>query len=479
MAKLFPAPLYLALIVVAVALSAAIALQTRYNAHPDELVHLDAFCFFRSHWWPPPLDAEGLVYSPDGWSRVYNGEVVYLLFGQLSHWLPQPDVQALARRLNPPPAISYQAAGHLLFLPLVARVSPPCLHLFQRFRLLNTLLYGVTLLILFRRRTQAAWIGSLGILLMAIPQVLYLYSYANSDAWGLSCAIFLVLFAVARAEGGALGWMQVVALAVLTGLVILSKTPFLLAIPLAYMLLGYRIVNEARLRFAPGRLQPGSFAALRVASAKLILWAVVFFIVVAPLKVVYPLMQEDYQAKAMLMRERRSWAEFNPNAPSASGYLLASRGAPFALIATSEAWWRSSLRSLYGLFGYMTVAAPAWAYGVAAAIVAAGCAATLGVLWARWSQAPPLTRLLVAASPLFIALSFLASLYNSWTYDFQPQGRYLFPALIPLAVLMGGTLELEPGRLRALRIASWLLLYGVGVYVLWSVVLPHPLLVDR
>ena len=65
-------------------LAATIALRTTSNMHPDELIHGDAFCYFQNHVWPPPPNLASLRYSPDGMSRVYNGEIVYWLWGALA-----------------------------------------------------------------------------------------------------------------------------------------------------------------------------------------------------------------------------------------------------------------------------------------------------------------------------------------------------------------------------------------------------------
>jgi hypothetical protein len=459
------------LVAISLFLGSRIALHTASGAHPDEWGHLDAFCYFGTHWWPPPLNVEGLLYSPDGWSRVYNGEVVYLVYGKLGAWLPLAGLLPSNVNERPPAPASLVPLTPRIYLPLVdrviiLRVTPACLERLTTYRVFNLALYGVTLLAILRR-PRPAWVYALGALLLAIPQVLYVYAYANSDAWGLSFGIFLVLFAVSTWEGSRPGWWQAAGLGALTGLVLLSKSPFWVLIPLAYLIAGAGI-----LRRAP---RPGHMA-WRDAAVLLLIWVGVTAAVALPLKVVYPLTQGDYAGKALQMREERARWDFAPSNPIWTGYLLAKKGASFTEVAGRRAWWLDSLYSFYGKFGYMTIVSPAWAYRTAGALVTLGVLTTLGFLLLAWKRVPAFTRLLVAASPLFICLNLLASLYNSWTYDFQPQGRYLFPSLIPLAILLAGTMEQEPRWLRRLRLLSWACLYGLGVYVIWSVVLPAPLL---
>lgn len=88
-----PMSLRLALIAVAVTIAALIAIGTYYGVHPDEGYHVDAFHYFEDHWWPPELGSDDVVYQYDGWSRVYAGEIVYLVLGKLSRavrflWTP-------------------------------------------------------------------------------------------------------------------------------------------------------------------------------------------------------------------------------------------------------------------------------------------------------------------------------------------------------------------------------------------------------
>ncbi len=75
---------YLIPIIIVVIISSQIALQTAFNVHPDEANHADAFCYFEHHWWPPDLNSDDLLYSLAGWSRVYNGELVYIVYGKIA-----------------------------------------------------------------------------------------------------------------------------------------------------------------------------------------------------------------------------------------------------------------------------------------------------------------------------------------------------------------------------------------------------------
>jgi hypothetical protein len=91
--------IYVPLALLAFLISVSIALNTN-SYHPDEWIHIDAFCYFERQWWSPPLNSNEVMYCPYGWSRVYTGEVVYQVYGRLSKLISplrtQPNV--LARR---------------------------------------------------------------------------------------------------------------------------------------------------------------------------------------------------------------------------------------------------------------------------------------------------------------------------------------------------------------------------------------------
>src|SRR4051812_18098663 len=69
----------LLLVLVAVLLAVMIAHTSKMEAHADEDMHFDAFQWFESHWTPPELGSQEVRYSSMGWSRVFTGEIVYLV----------------------------------------------------------------------------------------------------------------------------------------------------------------------------------------------------------------------------------------------------------------------------------------------------------------------------------------------------------------------------------------------------------------
>ena len=78
------------------ALAWQIATRTPHDAHPDERLHVDAFCYYQLRWSTPPVNAGELDYGQHGTSRVYSGAVVYWVYGRpaavlaSAHLLPAP-----------------------------------------------------------------------------------------------------------------------------------------------------------------------------------------------------------------------------------------------------------------------------------------------------------------------------------------------------------------------------------------------------
>lgn len=419
------------IVAVPVLLACLIARDTRPNAHCDEYVHINAFEYFRTHWLRPPIGSDEVLYSVNGISRTYNGEIVYLLFGKagsvLHHFFPHTDPYYLYRACN-----------------------------------ITVLGITLTALVLMRCKWCPLWL--LALFLGCIPQVIYTYAYANSDAFGTSAA--LLLFAhvacMIQISPRQWGWLRIAIFALLFLLTLLSKVAFELSIVLPAILLTVYFV-KSRTAF--------SWILLRIGLPLLFVYAFACWWnpSVSP-------WHARWQKQMMALREQKAIPARRPSTPQPkfggtyptnfNGLYLAANHGRYHDIFTADhgAWLPYNGESFYGRFAYMMVVLPMWMYATAAGIAVALTIITL-IAWLRYGSDWP-TFICIATAPALIFINLLGSLFHSYYYDWQPQGRYLFVSLVPLFFLCFGMWNHEGKWWRVGQFAAIMLLLPLCAYVL-------------
>lgn len=118
-------------------------------------------------------------------------------------------------------------------------------------------------------------------------------------------------------------------------------------------------------------------------------------------------------------------------------------------------WW--TLRSFFGAFGYMDIFLPSPLYAVLG--VLSGLCGAIGA-WSWWKDRAFSVRGFTGAATLFVVVVLTQFVYFNTVY-FQGQGRYLYPAIAPIAC------ALATGVWIVMRRATWCwLLPTVGLVVL-------------
>ena len=130
------------------------AFLSKENVHPDEYVHLDGGEYYQTNWLPPVVDDPEIhhTYSVYGVSRLNSREIVYFFTGKLAEVL----------------------SGFKL-----TKVSA--------LRMFNVLLFAGLLLYLLKN--QAARFMAVPLLLS--PQIWYVFSYCNSDAFAIAVSFMV------------------------------------------------------------------------------------------------------------------------------------------------------------------------------------------------------------------------------------------------------------------------------------------------
>jgi 4-amino-4-deoxy-L-arabinose transferase-like glycosyltransferase len=132
--------------------------------------------------------------------------------------------------------------------------------------------------------------------------------------------------------------------------------------------------------------------------------------------------------------------------------------------AVAWAFLKATARSFAGRFGWVTVEQPGWIHAGNAALVVI----SVGLSAVRWWRDRPVSAAPQVLAVLGVVLATLVGLFAHFnlTVALQPQARYLFPALVPIAWLLGSgwaTLPLA-GKRRLVVLGfliGWLVLQNV------------------
>ena len=413
-------PIMLAMVLVLVT---AMAATSKRNAHPDERVHLAAATYYQDHWLPPEIEDPAIAgtYSPYGISRLNNGEIYYLLAGKFSKILSGFNIDAL-------------------FL----------LRSFNIFLFVCILLYSINCV--YARLVALPFLIS--------PQVWYIFSYCGSDAFGLflcfvaGCQISnpdshlnRILDADRRREL----WYAVPLMSCLLAMMLLLKVNYYPFIALSFFCVLWKV-------FVVSDRDNRGILVRRVAVV------IVLALIGAGLRfgADYFVNGTDRQEKLLSMQEQRAHHWFKPSTELDKKHVtmfMKDRGTTLrSLVFGRYNWFGHTFVSGFGHYGYFTVAAPAryyamikWAAGVFVTFI-------FGMVLIRGTSE---TRLLALTVLLLGGALIGASLHRSWTVDFQAQGRYLFPILPMIGVLLARSGDLFTTRLFTLQLCY---LYALSIW---------------
>lgn len=415
-----------------------------WRGPPDEYGHRSAARYYLHHWLPPKVGDPSAL---DSYSRNYG-------FSYLNDTDPV-----------------YFFAGKF------ARVLSPLVRDDLGFRLFNVALLALLAALCLRR--PASWIVFAPLLLS--PQVWYIFSYFNGDAFPLFLVMLLAWQVVdsstafnrflddPRPSAHLRGPLLVGALA---GLLALSKTnylPFVAFLPAAVALLrlgapsaiviGGATIAAAALRLgwieaSPATLRwTAAFGAVLVlalvlrdpltrparvrAAARLGAAALVALGVVGGRYAWDAFVHGSLEQKRLdigTVQERLAQTEYKPSVvfiQKASnayyGLELKARGTTLAQIFQPPWDWHArTFWSGTGTYDWLTIPSPrAYYWAMAAMYLLIGSLYVAAAV--RTGTPESLAGCLGVAG--FSALTLAGSIYHSWAHDFQAQGRYLFPVL--------------------------------------------------
>lgn len=421
-----PLPILLICLIVAVALAAWMAWTAKFNRHPDEIHHFEAARYYKNNFLPPEIGDQAVRAS----YSVYG--VSYLNY----HWL------------------EYFAAGKFIFL-----TSPIFGDDLIAARFFNVfLLFALGCFFAYEAGKYSAAEFIIPCFLLVTPQIWYVFSYVNNDAFALAASILAAQQTVAsesltnrflrskrflNPSGGAFVF------GALGGILLIVKTNYYAFLVFAALWLLYRFPP---IKFADSRLQFDSVLLKKFAFVSLISLTVLTvrcgldFYVNGETNFVglsyanYFLGDFEKQKSRLLeYQEQIADAPYKPSVieKNLSGtdplLKLKEKGKPFTYLFTERRWHEDSFKSFVGVYGYMNILAES-AYYRLMQIFYAVFAVYLFVAIAlrrRWRG--------IAQSLIYLAgfaLTIFISAYLSWTYSYQAQGRYLFPIAAMTGVIV-------------------------------------------
>lgn len=353
------------------------------NAHPDEAIHIACAHYYVEHWLPPTIGEVRDAYSVYGMSNLDDYHPAYFFQGKFAALLSLIGLsQELGMRL-------FQLCLWLTWMVFVGRAS--------------------------------GYFGLFALTLVS-PQIWYVFSYVNNDAFPL---FLMWMLAYQLAERQSLFWryveqeqVNVVALGVLSAiwaLLLLSKFNYLAFSGFAFLYCCYLCFFEKavrRLWFKRMALMAGG---------------ALFFV---GMRVGYDRSTNGWQRDLV----RANYAEhiagegFRPSQiglpESFSTLALKARGEPLVSIFLERHWHLRTFRSFVGLYGFMNVEGPKWYYKVMRYLYVIGASAWVLTLLLLGGARE---RGVLLVSSLCVVATIGLSAYYAWVSDFQPQGRYLFP----------------------------------------------------
>lgn len=372
------------------ALVVVMAYTSRKNVHPDEHVHIRASQYYEEHWRPPKICAPEAVhtYSVYGISRLNSMEVAYPIAGKFS-WM-------------------------LSFLPLES---------YLRLRLFNVFLFSLILLLCFRS-TEFCIIAAP---LLVSPQIWYVFSYFNSDAFALFY-IFVLAYQILVPEswlnrylgddnssriflgGVVFGVMFFISL-------LLKKNYYFMILFICFYFfwrLYYQYIKQ-KLLLKPVLQKIGLIVLIIIVGYGFRLSLDRFYY------------GNDKTGQLLACQEKLAKNLFKPSTKleNKHPYMhLRDRGVTIKDMINKYKWFEKSIRSGVGVYGYLTVSAPAVYYRIAYVMIGVGF---MFLFLYSLFRAPSPERILFIIFLVCTISLFGVHLLRNWEIMLQAQGRHFLP----------------------------------------------------
>ncbi len=396
--------------IIAMLLAWNIAFTSAYGGtiHPDEMQTRAAVDYYRTHWIQPDVRSDFVATTVSGYGMTRMSEInlYYLFAGKFANLCGF--------------TMSFRALGMLLILIL-----------------------GCFVLKNIKKERYIA------ILFFATPQLWYLFSYATSDAYDY---LFTVLAAYeVLSENSALNRIlkqpfkgrhipAYLGIGFIFANLLMAKKTFYVVLATIFMLLLYRLI------FAEKDVRKKLFVKY------LCLLGAAFAIVLVRYYPDFGYYGLHKGAAVDQVIEATALPEYKPSTPAiyqAKSTLLFEKGVTLKEFFVDWNFNGELFKNYFGYYGIYSLEAENWYY-VLMAVLYIALFGSVGLLVhqnierkRKAGESVLRVRLTYWTMWAMILLMYLLTIYNAYFVDFQPQGRYLFPALPALACQIGLYKEVE------------------------------------
>lgn len=394
----------------ALLLSWNIAFTSAYGVtvHPDEMQTRAAIEYYKTHWIQPDVRSELVAGTVSGYGMTRLSEIN-------------------------------------LYYPFAGKLAKLC-GFEMGFRALGMLMLLILCIFVLKHIKQER---SLTILFFATPQLWYLFSYATSDAYDYLFTV-LAAYEVLHKKSLLNRFLQCpfsgkqlpgyLGIGFLFANLLMAKKTFYLVLATCFLLLLYRLI------FAVKEERKGLF--LKYLGILGIAFGMVL-LRYAPDLFRYGFGKQEAVAQVI---EATALPEYKPSTPAveqAKSTLLFEKGVSLKEFFFEWHFNRELFKNYFGYYGIYSLEAKDWYYLAMGALylLLFGTVGALNHRKMKMEQAEGKSivraRLTYWSMWGLILLMYLMTIYNAYFVDFQPQGRYLFPALPALACQIGIYREVE------------------------------------
>lgn len=394
-------------------ISVLISCKTKLDSHPDEKVHYEAVKYYQKHILPPKFTDDDIKasFSVHGESRLTELDSYYFFVGKFT-------------------SLFNNIINNDIVKVLIARSF-------------NLILLAIILVYCYKLYKKESY---LFIPFLLTSQVWYIFSYINNDAW----AVFLNLIFIYQLFYKDSGFnnylnmdiskepkkMSIVGKAILLGLLfyflLIAKVNYLIATGISAIL--YLIINNKTVFKKQKLIKIG------------IVLLIGFLALGIRLGIDYGINRLDRIKNMEQVRVLRADEEFiapypagRTNGTANGNFKWSERGKPIGNVIKNKEFYQKTAFSFIGVYGYMNK----YATHIFYYLILGGYLILIVYLIVNNVQKRKREDDFNRGRVIPLILVFLAgiltlglNIYRCYTYDFQPQGRYLFPIIPLLCALM-------------------------------------------